>query len=517
MFKMRACFRNPCRGSGWGHHLVPVSRSGHGSVTSLGLDRAPSHRQVGGVLRTWWIGLVTGCTAVAEPAPPSQPEGWRDEVSLATRPDLDPSRDVVEVTLEAKVTGVEVWPGVVTELWTYEGVVPGPILRGKKGGRLVVHFTNHLPEPTTIHWHGLRVPAAMDGTEAVQTPIAPGESFDYDLPLLDAGTYWYHPHVRSSAQVGYGLYGMLIVDDDTEPMHLGDELPLVFSDLGLDEGGVVRPGDENGWFGDYFGREGNLLLINGRVRPKVKARAGLPQRWRLVNAARSRYLKLVAPGVEVVQIGSDGGLIEAPRPLDAVVLAPGERMEVVATAPFAGVGRIPVRWEDTDRFHIGTPQAALPLFDLEVGPEAAVEVEPLPERLRDVPELDLSQALPRTIELTEMVEEGVGVLGINGVAGSHAELFHAHVGSTEVWTVENRTGYDHPFHLHGFFFQPLMADRRPWPNREWKDTLHIPAHSRLDFAVSYDDRPGMWMFHCHILDHADLGMMAMLMVERPHQ
>lgn len=459
--------------------------------------------------------LATACTAAPVASPPVPPAGWDDQVRLAQLPDLDPDPAVVEVELTAQVARQELRPGVSTELWTYQGAVPGPLLVGKKGGVLRVHFTNQLPEPTTIHWHGLRIPNAMDGTEAVQAPIPPGGTFTYELPLLDAGTYWYHPHVRSSAQVGYGLYGMLIVEDDNEPP-LGDPLPLVFSDVGLDEQGNLRPGDDNGWFGDYFGREGNLLLINGHVRPTVKARAGLPQRWQLVNAARSRYLKLIAPGVSLFQVASDGGLLEVPRPIGMVVLAPGERMEVVATAPTAGVGRIPVRWEDVDRFHVGVPQAPMPLFDLEVIEDAAVEPQALPERLREIPALDLSRALPRSIRLTEMVEDGVGVLGVNGVSAAHAELYHAHVGTTEIWEVENTTGYDHPFHLHGFFFQPLMMDGRPYPEREWKDTLNIPAMTKLAFAVEYDDRPGMWMFHCHILDHADLGMMAMLMVAPTH-
>src|SRR6185369_273003 len=135
-------------------------------------------------------------------------------------------------------------PGGTTPMWTYDGRVPGPLIRARAGDRVVVHFTNALPEETTIHWHGLRIPAAMDGMPDLSQPaIPPGGGFDYDFVVPDASTFWYHPHVDSAAQVGYGLYGPLIVDDPDEPPGLGDEVVMVVSDIAIGDDGTLAPGD----------------------------------------------------------------------------------------------------------------------------------------------------------------------------------------------------------------------------------------------------------------------------------
>src|SRR5690606_15197186 len=133
---------------------------------------------------------------------------------------------------------------------------------------VIVHFRNSLPEPTTIHWHGVRVPNDMDGAPGMtQDPIAPGAEFRYEFVLRDAGTFWYHPHQSSSDQVGRGLYGPIVVVDPEEPDVFGDELVLMLSDVSLDADGQLLPKDNGGSFGDLFGREGNVLLVNGKVLP----------------------------------------------------------------------------------------------------------------------------------------------------------------------------------------------------------------------------------------------------------
>src|SRR5690606_20143116 len=141
------------------------------------------------------------------------------------------------------------------------------------------------------------------------------------------GTFWYHPHMRSSAQVGAGLYGAFVVEDPDEPP-LGDELLLVMSDISIEEDGSLSPADKSGWFGDYFGREGGTVLVNGKIMPTVRAREGVPQRWRVINAARARYFRFTIPGQPLVQVGRDGGLAEQPLPVEETTLAPGERSEL---------------------------------------------------------------------------------------------------------------------------------------------------------------------------------------------
>lgn len=463
--------------------------------------------------------LSAGCEAPAEPV--SQPEAWDQDVALPLVEDLNPDPNVLEVNLDARLGMVQIKPGVQTETWTYNGSVPGPLLRAKRGDRVIVHFTNHLPEATTVHWHGLQITADMDGSNAVQSPVMPGASFTYDFVLPDSGTFWYHPHMNSSSQVGYGLYGPLVVDDPADPLAV-DDVVLMFSDMSLTKDGQLQAGDESGWFGDYFGREGAALLINGKLRPGLKARVGLPQRWRIINAARARFLKMKVPGTPLVRVGSDVGLMEHPQTLDSLLLAPSERAEVIFTPPASAAEGFAVMYQDPNRFGIGAIHPDEPLINLQMVKGGGAPMK-LPNPLRVLPARDLTNAHHRRIELGEKVIDGVGYLTINGQTfggeeghhEAHAEPMHlAYVGDTEIWEVVNGTKYDHPFHLHGFAFEILDLDGKPWPVRELKDSVNVPAGETLRFVVTFDDRPGMWMFHCHILDHAQLGMMAVLQVRK---
>jgi FtsP/CotA-like multicopper oxidase with cupredoxin domain len=464
--------------------------------------------------------LLIGCSTATKENAFDQPTHWDEQIAPPLAEDLDPDPQVLELRIEARLQNIEVKSGVPTEMWTYNGTVPGPLIRANRGDRLTVHFTNHLPEATSIHWHGVRVPADMDGTHAVQDPVQPGDSFTYSFILPDAGTYWYHPHVNSSAQVGYGLYGPIVVDDPDDPVS-ADDLVLVLSDVSLEADGQLTPGDQNGWFGDYFGREGPLLLVNGKILPSLKMRAGVPQRWRIINAARSRFFEVAVPGVAFWRIGGDGGLIERPQEQASLFLAPSERGELIVTPPKSSVGTGHLVNQDPDRYGIGQTYQDEPLVEVEVLEANGASPPELPDQLRGFPEYDLTELPARQIELGEALIDGVAHMSINGEVhsdssheGSHAHV--AYVGDTEIWEVLNATDFAHPFHLHGFAFEILDLGGKTWPVREWKDSVNVPAKQVLRFVVTYDDRPGQWMFHCHILDHAQLGMMAVLDV-RPRQ
>jgi FtsP/CotA-like multicopper oxidase with cupredoxin domain len=135
------------------------------------------------------------------------PAGWDAGLKLVEPVDRNPDPKVVEIDLTARLAEVEIEPGKRVQAWTYDGLLPGPLIRTRVGDRLIVHFRNELVESTTIHWHGVRVPIEMDGVpEISQPPVQQGESFTYDFVVRDAGLYWYHPHVMSAAQVGFGLY-----------------------------------------------------------------------------------------------------------------------------------------------------------------------------------------------------------------------------------------------------------------------------------------------------------------------
>jgi FtsP/CotA-like multicopper oxidase with cupredoxin domain len=236
----------------------------------------------------------------------------------------------VTVQLEARETDWEITPGHTVRGYGFNGQVPGPTIQAEVGDTLVVRLTNALPEATSIHWHGLRVPADMDGTELVQHPIQPGGSFEYRFSLPDAGTFGYHPHTHETVQLEKGLYGALIVRGPGEPQ-LDAERVLVLDDLKLDRKGNIA--SFGGWKERHEGRLRETRLVNGRAEPELEMAAGQIERWRLVNASSSRYVLLSIGGRRFTILGSDGGLLEAPVPVTEVLLTPGDRVEL-AVGPF---------------------------------------------------------------------------------------------------------------------------------------------------------------------------------------
>jgi FtsP/CotA-like multicopper oxidase with cupredoxin domain len=431
---------------------------------------------------------------------------------MPVAPDLAADPNTLEIELTARIAELEIVPGTTTSAWTYNGTLPGPLLRAKVGDRLIVHFKNELPDATTIHWHGLRVPNDMDGAPGVtQPPIESGAMFRYEFTLTDAGTYWYHPHIDSSAQVGRGLYGALIVEDPADPKSFGDELVLLLSDMGLDEDGQLLPADNGGNFGDLFGREGSVLLVNGKVRPTLKVRNGKQQRWRIINATRARYYNLRLRNHRFMRLGGDNGLAARSQDVYNLIVTPGERADAVFTPADAPGSRNVLRWVPTERGYGSTfNRSAEEMLLIETVTDAPVTPEPIPAELRTIERLDVANATHRQLDLTIAITSTVE-MGINGVPYWRTKPLEATLGETQVWRIVNATDFSHPFHLHGYFFQ--VQD----PNRvlEWKDTVNVPTKGELTIAVRFDDRPGAWMYHCHILDHAEAGMMGTLVVRDP--
>ena len=458
-----------------------------------------------------WLAL--SCTAQVQSVdPPSQPANWDAEFRLPEAIDVNPDPHIFETTLTAKIVNLEILPGKLTPVWTYNGLLPGPLIRVARGDRLIVHFKNELPEATTIHWHGIRLPNAMDGVPGdTQAAVKPESSFEYDFTLPDAGNFWYHPHVDSATELGYGLYGPLIVGDPDEPAFLGDELVLVLSDIALQANGTQQAPDAGGVLATLFGREGDTLLVNGRVNPTLRPRAGRRQRWRMFNMAKARYFELALAGQQFTRIGGDDGFLAAPEVLDKILLTPAQRADVVLDLAMPSASTGTVRWLPYDRgwgTAIYRPEETT--FTLETSADPR-EVSPkMPEIQREIAAIDVSFATPQLIELTQTAVDQPFALGINGVAGDQATPIMAAVGDTQVWTVKNTMAWAHPFHLHGFFFQVLDVNGVPPTVREWRDTTNIPVDASVRLAINFDERPGMWMFHCHILDHAEAGMMGMV-------
>ena len=444
-----------------------------------------------------------------------QPAGWDAGIRMAEAVDRNPDPNVVEVDFEARVATVEIAPGLKVDAWTYNGTIPGPMIRVKVGDRLIVHFTNNLPRPSTIHWHGLRVPIDMDGVPGYsQEPVQPGGTFTYDFVVPDAGIYWYHPHVMSAAQVGFGLYGAFLVEDSTETETIGiaDDLVLVLSDIDVDDGGALLPADTGGTVGMLFGREGNRVLVNGRRLPELVARSGAPQRWRVVNAAKSRYFKLdLGEGHVFRKIGGDGGLTEYSEDHDFIVLGAGERADVLVTPTGEPGGEGLVRSLLHDRGYgsiFGRDFESL--FTIRFAEEPPYDPGPLPHTSREMEPYDLERATRIDLELTlqEEPHDQTFAYGINHVPFWKAKPILASLGETQVWNVTNSTAWSHPLHLHGFFFLVLDEAGEPVRPLEWKDTVDIPHERTVRLAVRFDERPGTWIFHCHILDHAEGGLLS---------
>ena len=448
-----------------------------------------------------------------------QPAGWDKDLKLPEAVDRNPDPHIVEIDLDARIAHVEVAPGIATDAWTYNGGLPGPLIRVHVGDRLIVHFTNHLPEPTTVHWHGLRLPIEMDGVPDVsQPPVLPDGSFTYDFVVPDAGLYWYHPHVMSAAQVGFGLYGALLVEGDDEQVNVPDQTVLVLSDIGIDNRGKLDSPDSGGSTGMAFGREGEHVLVNGKKRPRLLARSGAPMRWRIVNAAKSRFFQLDLDGQKMTRIGGDGGLIEHPVTTDTLVLAPGERADVIIAPTLKPGTELEVLSFPFNRGYGSTEYRSVEnLITLAMAKDPPMRGWTLAPIHRDIAPISTAGATPVNIEFTlKQNPDGSFEYGINNVAFAKGHPVVASPGETQVWTIKNSTKWSHPFHLHGFFVQVLDDHGNHVEPLEWKDTVNVPLEETVKIVVKYDNRTGSWMYHCHILDHADGGLMGMLDLGVPH-
>ena len=415
----------------------------------------------------------------------------------------DEGRVVVRVDLEAREIDWEFVPGQRTRAWAFGGQVPGPTIEAQVGDVLEIRVTNHLPEPTVVHWHGLRIPAAMDGTERVQRPVAPGESFTYRFRVQDAGTFWYHSHYNETVQMERGLYGALIVRAPDEPVFDADRT-FVLDDVELAKNGEIKP--PGGWIESHDGREGSVRLVNGRQEPEVRMAAGQVERWRFVNAASARYVRLSVGGRPFRIIGSGGGLIPSPVTATEVLLATANRIEI-AVGPFEAGAVLRIETLPFNRGSFKSHKRPELFATVRVG-AAAPSMTRIPARLREIEPLVTGPvAANRDVRLGFSLGMKHGVeFDINHQQHHHAEPVR--VGELQVWDVVNRSPVHHPFHLHGFFFQVLEVNGKSPDYRSWEDTVNVPAFGKVRIAWLPDDRPGGWMYHCHILEHHAAGMMA---------
>lgn len=422
-------------------------------------------------------------------------------------------------------------PHPETDVWTYNGTVPGPEIRVRQGERLRVVVENRLGESTTVHWHGIRVPNAMDGVpDLTQAPIAPGGTFAYEFDVPDAGTYWYHPHQRSFEQVGRGLSGALIVEE-RDPIAVDRDVVWVLDDWRLKPDASISADFGNMFDISHNGRVGNTVTVNGRVPESFPVRAGERIRLRLINAANARIFGLEFGPHRPWIIALDGQPVQPHAPEGGrVVLGPAMRADLVLDMT-GGPGTVsPV----IDGFY---SRLAYKLLDLRYSDEAPIRPRP-PETpialpANTMPEPDMARAQRheitfsggmmggmtgamvggRPMDMREMMNHGVA-WAINGVSVQghvHEPLLTLQRGDSAVLALRNDTAWHHPMHLHGHAFRVIARNGQPTPRREWQDTVLIGPRESADIAFVADN-PGDWMLHCHILEHQEGGMMGSIRV-----
>lgn len=444
-----------------------------------------------------------------------------DTLAIAPLVDVNPDPNVVEVNLVATTASAKYLDGKTADTWAYrDGSVessrpttPGPLLDVPVGAHVIVHFRNELPDATTIHWHGLRVPNASDGTPVAQLPVAPGGTFDYVFDTLDPGTFWYHPHVEGDVQVERGLYAPIVVRGGAEPEVAADRV-FVLDDVKLEASGKLTTGNEP--LDVMLGRQGNVLLVNGHANATLAVAAGSRERWRFVNAANGRYFNLSLPGHSLLVIGWDGGTLTAPYSAESLLIAPGERYEILVELDGEVGTAIPLQTLHYDRGHNIPDPGALDLFSVRFASRASTQPAALPASWGTFVPLPVDASTPiRTLVLDE---QELGLVEprfmINGAQYPDVTPIAGVSNAVEIWEIQNHAEMDHPFHLHGTFFQVLDVNGVAPAHLGWKDTVNVPQKQTLRFAVRYGD-PGRWLFHCHILEHAERGMMGELTVTAP--
>ncbi len=399
-----------------------------------------------------------------------------------------------------------------TAVWAYNGAVPGPELRLRQGERLRIEVENGLSVATTVHWHGIRLPNAMDGVpEVTQPPIAAnGGRFTYEFDLPDAGTYWYHPHLGSPEQVARGLYGALIVEERNPPV-VDRDVVWVLSDWRLDREARLMEGFVSPMDSSHAGRIGNTVTVNGAIRESLPVRAGERLRLRLINASNARIYRLDFEGHEPRIIALDGQPV-TPHREGRVALGPGMRADLILDC----AGKPGSEHRVIDDFY---RQRAYELLKLRYSSEAPVRASfgPVPALAPN----PLAVPDPANAQRHRIVFGG-GMMGAMPSQREHRGLFwtingkvvseHAHHepllvlrrGSSQVLELVNETSWHHPIHLHGHVFRVL-------PDGHWADTVLLDPDSRAEIALVADN-PGDWMFHCHVLEHQATGMMAMVRV-----
>lgn len=466
------------------------------SVLSMNLTRRRLLQGSGAVAATFWLQACAGKDTAGDDA-----ARQRSDAPFVEPKVLRSTGGLLDLTLRAAPA---TFAGAVDGALAYNDSAIGPTLRIRPGDRVTIELINELDEVTNLHTHGLGVSPSSPADDVFAT-IAPGESrtYTYDIPANHrSGLFWYHPHLHGvvAKQVGAGLVGAIIVDDELDDLaeirSTHERLWVLNDPRGADRAasGMDR----------MHGRVGASVLVNGVSQPVLDVVPGVTERWRIVNASASRMLPFAVESAPLVVISSDGGRLAEPVAVEGLVLAPGERTEVLVVPP-SEPGSYAVSGD-------GRPDSIASV--VVSGSASTAATSAVPKRLVDPSHFTIG---PTTRSRTLRLGGGMGSGMMSGLSftiddrpfdASRVDVATT-LGEVEEWTIVNETGMSHPFHLHTWPFQ--VVDAGGWPG--WKDTVNIPANARVTIRIPFVEHPGRAVYHCHILDHEDLGMMGVIEVE----
>jgi FtsP/CotA-like multicopper oxidase with cupredoxin domain len=451
-------------------------------------------------------------------------------------------------------------------MFGFNGQYPGPLISVAQQATIFVDLDNELDQPTSIHWHGIRLDNRFDGVPGfTQEPVAPGGHFLYRVRFPDAGIYWYHPHVREDTQQELGLYGNLFVHSPRREYFgpANHEETLILDDLLIGEDGQLVPLGKDQTTHAFMGRFGNLFLVNGEPAWQTTVQRGEVVRFLFTNVSNTRTLNLSFPGARMKVVGSDAGNYEHEQWVESVVIAPAERYIVHVrfdkTGDVALVNRVQGLdhlfgkfFSETDTLgmvHVGTvpakPDFGTAFATLRTDTAARGDIE----RFRPYFDKPLDHSLLLTIEAHNLPFVSRQLMMLDSAyflpiewTGTMPMMNWASTSDQIRWVLRDPdTGKEnmdidwrfqrgdvvklrlanerrsmhamqHPIHLHGQRFLVLAVNGVRNDNLVWKDTVLIPAGSTVDLLVDMAN-PGRWMLHCHIAEHLSSGMMAAFSVQ----
>jgi len=551
------------------HDALPITRSSPHTAMSMHSDATSGVHWVMPPMHPQVPQMAPGLEGLMPNAAPWMPTAG-DKAIAAVRPrEVLTLKDGDSISLVAGLMRRTIAGHTVT-MYGFNGQSPGPLIRVDQRSHIIVNFTNALDQPTSIHWHGVRLDNRYDGTPMTpQAAIAPGGTFRYVVTFPDAGVYWYHPHVREDSQQDLGLYGNLFVrSPDAGFFAPADrEEVLMLDDFLVDDRGAPVPYGADQSTHALMGRFGNLFLVNGSPDYSLNVARGEVVRFFLTNASSTRVFNVSIPGARLKLVGGDVGLIANETWVPSVVIAPAERY--IVDVRFDSSGRVPLLnhvqgvdryrglfFDESDTLGIvtvgpSTAPAATPAAtafeQLRQNTSVARDIDRYRSRLAAPPDytlrltLDTAQTLP--FELWQVLRNEVWPGSPVEWTGTMPMMDWLATSRQLRWVLrDSATGRDnidvkwrfhagdlvrirlvndarilhpmqHPIHIHGQRFLVVAVDGDPMQNLLWKDTALVPAGSTVDLLVEMTN-PGTWMLHCHIAEHMESGMRMMFEVVR---